>query len=162
MLTSFSGHPTIGFAGESTSPDEKVTDRKQAPRSAGRAAGDHPCAGAVAAGASLSGSQVLWTEGEVSGRRVLLERCRVNAVRVLGDGSSVLFYVFAAGDLFGFLPFVNGGFYPATAIAVDDVGARVMSRSTLRQAIQPDPRVAMALLGALGRRLRQALRRRVR
>ncbi|MBW2732697.1 MAG: Crp/Fnr family transcriptional regulator [Deltaproteobacteria bacterium] len=103
--------------------------------------------------------QILWTEGEVSGRLVLLDRGRVKAVRVLPDGSSVLLYVFAAGDLFGFLPFVDGGPYPATAIAVDDVDARVMSRSTLRQAIQADHQVAMVLLGALGKRLRQAFGR---
>ncbi len=103
--------------------------------------------------------QVLWTEGEVSGRLVLIEKGRVKAVRVLPDGSSVLLYVFSVGDIFGFLPFVDGGPYPATAIAVDDVEARVMSRSTLRQAIQADHQVAMVLLGALGKRLRQAFGR---
>jgi CRP/FNR family cyclic AMP-dependent transcriptional regulator len=103
--------------------------------------------------------QVLWTEGEISGRMVLLVRGRVKAVRVLPDGSSVLLYVFSAGDIFGFLPFVDGGPYPATAIAVDEVDARVMSRSELRQAIHEDPQVAMVLLGALGKRLRQAFGR---
>jgi CRP-like cAMP-binding protein len=103
--------------------------------------------------------QVLWVEGEASGRLVLLERGRVKAVRVLPDGSSVLLYVFAAGDLFGFLPLVDGGPYPATSIAVDDVEARVMSRSTLHQAVRENPEVAMVLLGALGTRLRQAFAR---
>lgn len=103
--------------------------------------------------------QVLWTEGEISGRMVLLVRGRVKAVRVLSDGSSVLLHVFSAGDVFGFLPFVDGGPYPATAIAVDEVDARVMSRSELREAIHRDPQVAMVLLGALGKRLRQAFSR---
>jgi CRP/FNR family cyclic AMP-dependent transcriptional regulator len=103
--------------------------------------------------------QVLWVEGEASGRLVLLDRGRVKAVRVLPDGSSVLLYVFAAGDLFGFLPFVDGGPYPATSIAVDDVEARVMSRSTLRRAVSENPQIAMVLLRALGTRLRQAFDR---
>ena len=103
--------------------------------------------------------QVLWTEGEVSGRMVLLVQGRVKAVRVLPDGSSVLLHVFSAGDIFGFPPFVDGGPYPATAIAVDEVDARVMSRSELRQAIHQDPQVAMVLLKALGKRLRQAFGR---
>ena len=103
--------------------------------------------------------QVLWTEGEVSGRLVLLDHGRIKVARVLPDGSSVLLYVFSAGDIFGFLPFVDGGPYPATAIAVDEVDARVMSRSALRQAIHKDPQVAMVLLGALGKRLRQAFGR---
>ena len=102
---------------------------------------------------------VLWVEGEASGRLVLLKRGRVKAVRVLPDGSSVLLYVFSAGDLFGFLPLVDGGPYPATSIAVDDVEARVMSRSTLRRAVRENPRVAMVLLRALGTRLRQAFDR---
>ena len=103
--------------------------------------------------------QVLWTEGELSGRMVLLVRGRVKALRVLPNGSSVLLHVFSGGDIFGFLPFVDGGPYPATAIAVDEVDARVMSRSELRQAIHSDPQVAMVLLGALGKRLRQAFGR---
>jgi CRP-like cAMP-binding protein len=103
--------------------------------------------------------QVLWAEGEVSGRLVLLERGRVKAVRDLPDGSSVLLYVFAPGDLFGFLPFVDGGPYPATAIAVDDIEARVMSRSTLHRAVKENPQVATVLLRALGTRLRQAFSR---
>jgi CRP/FNR family transcriptional regulator len=103
--------------------------------------------------------QVLWAEGEASGPLVLLKRGRVKAVRVLPDGSSVLLYVFAAGDLFGFLPLVDGGPYPATAIAVDDIEARVMSRSTLRRAVRENPEVAMVLLRALGTRLRQAFAR---
>jgi len=103
--------------------------------------------------------QVLWAEGEAPGRLVLLKRGRVKAIRVLPDGSSVLIYVFSAGDLFGFLPLVDGGPYPATSIAVDDVEARVMSRSTLRRAVRENPDVAMVLLRALGTRLRQAFAR---
>ena len=103
--------------------------------------------------------QVLWTEGERSGRMVVLDRGRVKAIRSLPDGSSVLLHVFSPGDIFGFLPFVDGGPYPATAVAVDDIVARVMSRSALREAVRKDPQVAMLLLGALGKRLRQAFGR---
>jgi len=103
--------------------------------------------------------QVLWTEGQSSGRAVLIERGRVKAVRVLPDGASVLLYVFSEGELFGFLPFVDGGPYPATAIAVDDVRARTMSRSALRQALQQSPELGLTLLQVLGQRLRQAIDR---
>ena len=103
--------------------------------------------------------QVLWTEGEISGRMVVLDRGRVKAIRTLPDGTSVLLHVFSPGDIFGFLPFVDGGPYPATAIAVDNIEARVMSRSALRDAVQKDPQVAMLLLSTLGKRLRQAFAR---
>lgn len=102
---------------------------------------------------------MLWTEGERSGRLVVIDAGRIKAVRTLPDGHSVLVYVFGPGDIFGFLPFLDGGPYPATAIAVDDVQARVMTRSALRAAVREDSELAFVLLGALGTRLRQALLR---
>lgn len=103
--------------------------------------------------------QVLWTEGEVSGRLVVLEQGRVKILRTQPDGRSVLLFVFGPGEVFGFLPFLDGGPYPATAVAIDAVEAKVMSRSALRAAIADDPQVAMVLLQSLGRRLRQAFDR---
>lgn len=103
--------------------------------------------------------QVLWTEGEAPGRLVLLERGRVKVIRALPDGRSLLLFVFGPGDLFGFLPFLDGEPYPATAVAVDEITAKAMSRSALRRAIRDDPEVAMILLAALGARLRQAMDR---
>ncbi len=103
--------------------------------------------------------QVLWTEGEVSGRLVVLEQGRVKILRTQPDGRSVLLFVFGPGEVFGFLPFIDGGPYPATAVAIDEARARVMSRSALRAAIAEDPQVAMVLLQALGRRLRQSFDR---
>jgi len=98
-------------------------------------------------------------EGERSGRMVVIDAGRIKAVRTLPDGRTVLAYVFGPGDLFGFLPFMDGGPYPATAIAVDAVEARVMSRAALRRAVRDNPELAFVLLGALGARLREALAR---
>jgi len=103
--------------------------------------------------------QVLWNEGEPAGRLVVLDRGRVKILRTERGGRSILLYVFSPGDLFGFLPFIDGGPYPATAIALDDLEARVMSHSALDAAIRADPQVAMTLLAALGARLREAFAR---
>jgi len=103
--------------------------------------------------------QILWNEGDASGELLLLEHGRIKAVRIMPDGTAMLLFVFSEGDLFGFLPFIDGGPYPATAIVVDDVEARVMSRSHLQRAILENPKIAMVLLDALGRRLRQAFDR---
>ncbi len=102
---------------------------------------------------------VLWTEGEVDGRLVVLDRGRVKILRVRPNGGSTLLYLFGPGTVFGFLPFLDGGAYPATAVALDDIKARTMSRSSLRQAVQDDPQVSLVLLQALGTRLRQAFTR---
>ncbi len=98
-------------------------------------------------------------EGDERGELVVLDRGRVKAVKEEPDGRSILLYVFSQGDVFGFLPFVDGGPYPASAIAVEDVDARVMSRSELLSLLRREPDLAMFLLEMLGLRLRQALDR---
>ena len=100
--------------------------------------------------------RVLWTEGEVSGRLTVLDRGRVKILRGRPDGGTTLVFVMGPGEVFGFLPFLDGGPYPATAVALDDVEARVMSRERLREAIARDPAVSLVLFEFLGRRLREA------
>ncbi len=103
--------------------------------------------------------RVLWAEGETSGRLTFLEHGRVKILRSRPDGGSVLLYVFGPGTLFGFLPFLDGSPYPATAIALDTVEARVMSRAALRRLLEKDYRLSLVLLSALGTRLRDAFAR---
>jgi len=99
----------------------------------------------------------LWTEGEVSGRLIVLDRGRVKILRDRPDGGTTLIFLLGPGEVFGFLPFLDGGPYPATAVALDDVEARVMSRERLQEAIAREPTVCMLLFRYLGRRLRDAL-----
>jgi CRP/FNR family transcriptional regulator len=68
----------------------------------------------------------------------------------------VTLYIFGPGDVFGFLPFLDGQGYPAYAQAMEDVEADVMARSTLLQVLRADPDVAMTLISLLGQRLRTA------
>ncbi|TNF28649.1 MAG: Crp/Fnr family transcriptional regulator [Deltaproteobacteria bacterium] len=107
----------------------------------------------------FAAGSTLWLQGSRAGLLVVLERGRVKAVRDHPDGSATLLYIFSPGNVFGFLPFVDGGPYPATAIAIDDVEARVMTRDALVRAIRSDPEVALTLLTALGQRLRGAFQR---
>ncbi len=100
--------------------------------------------------------RVLWTEGERSGRLTVIDRGRVKVTRARADGTALLLYVFGPGTVIGFLPLLDGGPYPATAVAVEDVEARVVSRTALRDAVGRQPELAWALLEVLGRRLRQA------
>ncbi len=99
---------------------------------------------------------VLWNEGDKDGRLVVLDSGRVKILRHLLNGKPILVYVFGPGDVFGFLPFVDGGVYPATAITMEPVEARVMSRAKLRQALRAEPDLGLMLLATLGRRLRDA------
>lgn len=138
--------------------------RPQAPPSAG----DEPCRCELASSLGLTAflhprryraGDVLWAEGQLDGRLVIVDQGRVKAVKAQPDGGSVLLYVFSRGSVFGFLPFFDGGAYPATAIAVEDAQTREISRAGLHAAIQEEPSVALALLSVLSKRLREAMRR---
>ncbi len=100
---------------------------------------------------------LLWREGETSGMLVAIRSGRVKIYRLLPTGRSVTVFLFAPGDVFGFLPFIDGGPYPAYAQAIEEVEAEVMARSTLLQALRAEPDLAPPLLSLLGRRLREAV-----
>jgi CRP-like cAMP-binding protein len=107
----------------------------------------------------FAAGSLLWREGETAGLLVVLDAGRVKAYRLLSSGRAVTVFIFGPGDVFGFLPFLDGEPYPAYAQALEDVEAHVMSRDRLVAAVQEDPEVAVALLRLLGRRLREALAR---
>jgi CRP-like cAMP-binding protein len=102
---------------------------------------------------------LLWREGESAGLLVALDAGRVKVYRLLPSGRAVTVFLFGPGDVFGFLPFLDGEPYPAYAQALEDVEAHVMPRDRLVAAVREEPEVAIALLRLLGRRLREALAR---
>ena len=106
----------------------------------------------------FAAGSLLWREGETSGLLVALETGRVKIYRLLPTGRAVTVFIFGPGDVFGFLPFLDGEPYPAYAQALEDVQAQVMSRDELLSAVREDPHVAVALIGLVGRRLREAMR----
>lgn len=97
---------------------------------------------------------LLWREGDTSGMLVSLKRGRVKIYRVLPSGRVVTLFLFGPGNVFGFLPFLDGQAYPASAQALEDVEADVMPRSTLLQVLRSEPDLAVTLISLLGRRLR--------
>ena len=107
----------------------------------------------------FAAGSLLWREGETSGLLVALETGRVKIYRLLPTGRAVTVFIFGPGDVFGFLPFLDGEPYPAYAQALEDVQAQVMSRDELLAADRADPLVAVTLIGLVGRRLREAMRR---
>ncbi len=102
---------------------------------------------------------ILWREGEPANLVVALDEGHIRIYRGLPDGNTASMYLFGPGELFGFLPFLDGRPYPATAVAMDNVRARTMSREALLQALRENPEVALPLFSFLGRRLRDAFDR---
>ena len=110
-------------------------------------------------GRRFPAGSILWREGEPANLVVALDEGHIRIYRGLPDGNTAAMYLFGPGELFGFLPFLDGRPYPATAMAMDDVRARTMSRDGLLQAIRENPEVAFPLFSFLGRRLRDAFDR---
>ncbi len=103
--------------------------------------------------------QLLWREGERTGLLVALRTGRVKVYRLLPTGRAITLFLFGPDDVFGFLPFLDGGPYPAYAQAIDDVAADVMPRAALLDAVRARPDAVLTLLTLLGRRLRESFDR---
>jgi CRP/FNR family transcriptional regulator len=101
----------------------------------------------------------LWREGDAAGLLVSIDAGRVKIYRVLPRGSAVTLYLFGPGDTFGFMPLLDGRPYPASAQALTDLRAMVVSRAELVEAFGRDPQVALALVELLATRLREAFDR---
>lgn len=102
---------------------------------------------------------ILWRAGEPASMVVAIDSGRIKIYRTLPGGNTASLYLFGPGELFGFLPFLDGRPYPATAETVGEVLARTMSRDGLLRALREKPEVAMSLFSFLGRRLREAFDR---
>jgi CRP/FNR family transcriptional regulator len=107
----------------------------------------------------FASGDLLWREGDDDGMLVAIESGRVKIFRVLPNDDTVTLYLFGPGDMFGFMPFFDGRPYPASAQALEEVTAMVVSRADLQSAFRKDPGVALALVRLLAIRLRQAFDR---
>ena len=101
----------------------------------------------------------LWHEGDDAGMLVAIEQGHVRVFRGLGGRKAVTLYMFGPGDVFGFMPLLDGRPYPASAVALDQVVARVVRRTDLLKALRHEPDLAQGLIRLLATRLREAFAR---
>jgi hypothetical protein len=90
---------------------------------------------------------------------VAIKAGRVKIFRVLPSGSAVTLFLFGPGDVFGLMPLLDGRAYPATAQALEQVTALVVSQADLREAFERDAYLPLAFVKLLANRLRDALDR---
>lgn len=98
--------------------------------------------------------QLLWREGDRDGFLTIVEQGHLRAYREDPSAKKIPLLLFAPGDIIGFLPLLDGGPYPASVAAVDEVVAWVLHRPALVRAVRLQPGIALSLIGLLGRRLR--------
>lgn len=100
-------------------------------------------------------------EGDRSDAVFLVVNGRVKLNYYTDDGKEVVFSLAGQGDLVGELSAIDGLPRSATAVALEDVDALVLSAIEFKRFLAEYPRVALSLLETVANRLRDANRKRV-
>jgi CRP-like cAMP-binding protein len=103
--------------------------------------------------------QALLAEGQVPDRVILLRQGFVKVVAAGADGQEVVLAFRGPGALLGEQALVDGAPRAAGVVAVEPVDMLVVAASTLRQDHDERPRICLALVALLSRRLRDSDRR---
>ena len=99
----------------------------------------------------------LWTEGDTNGMLVSIKAGHIRISRYTEEGKRVTMYIFGPGTIFGFMPLLDNGPYPATAETISEVDALVMSRQGFKDLVHRDPGLCLTLVAEISARLREAL-----
>jgi CRP/FNR family transcriptional regulator, cyclic AMP receptor protein len=105
--------------------------------------------------------QALFHEGGQSDRVLLLLEGRVKVSTVTGAGREVVLAFRGPGDLLGELSALDGGPRSASVTAIEPVEGLAVTTADFTAFLRAHPEVALMLLGTIGRRLRDADRKRV-
>jgi CRP-like cAMP-binding protein len=103
----------------------------------------------------LDKGDVLFSEGEVGDKLFLIESGKIKLGHTAADGRESLIAVLGSGEMLGELSLFDPGPRTATAVAVTRTKVLWMSHDALLPWLVGRPDVAVALLGALARRLRR-------
>ena len=100
--------------------------------------------------------EVVFREGDDSDTCYVVRTGRARAVREHGDGRQITLAQFGPGDIFGELALFDTERRSATVEAVDDLEVVAVLGSDMRSLMRRHPDIAVKLVIALGRRLREA------
>jgi CRP-like cAMP-binding protein len=99
--------------------------------------------------------EVVFREGDRSDTCYVVHVGRVRAVREHGDGRTITLATFGPGDIFGELALFEDERRSATVEALQSTSAVAVLGPDMRRLMVEHPQIAMRLLIALGRRLRE-------
>src|SRR5919202_5359311 len=100
--------------------------------------------------------RVIFREGDDSDTCYVVRRGHARAVREHGDGRQITLAQFGPGDIFGELAMFDDERRSATVEAVDDLECVAVLGNDMRSLMRRHPDIAVKLVIALGRRLREA------
>jgi CRP/FNR family transcriptional regulator len=107
---------------------------------------------------SFAPGEAVFSAGSKARGMYVVLRGRVRVVRQSAGRRHVLHEEGPGGTL-GEVPLFEGGGYPATAIAADDVSCLFLGRDAIAAAMRADPELAWRFLGQLAARVRTLVER---
>jgi CRP-like cAMP-binding protein len=99
--------------------------------------------------------EVLFHEGDPCYGFFLLGQGQVKIFKTSPSGREIMLAVESAPSSVAEVPLFDGGPYPATVSAIDEVVAYLVSKQDFRQICRQHPEVALKVLAVVGGRLRQ-------
>lgn len=109
----------------------------------------------VAVPRTFTAYQVVFREGDASDTCYIIRNGHVRAVRGHMDGRSITLAHFGPGDIFGELAMLDEEKRSATIETLEDTEAIAILGSDMRRLLREHPDIAVKLISALGRRLRE-------
>lgn len=110
---------------------------------------------AVTVPRTFHSGEIVFREGDRSDTCYIVRFGRARAVREHTDGRIITLATFSAGDFFGELAIFDDETRSATIEALEDTEAAAILGGDMRRLLRAHPDIAVKLLGALGRRLRE-------
>ena len=105
---------------------------------------------------SFDAGQVVFREGDRSDTCYVVHVGRARAVHDHGDGRTITLATFGSGDIFGELALFEDERRSATVEALEPTGVLAVLGPDMRRLMAEHPQIAMRLLIALARRLRES------
>jgi len=102
-----------------------------------------------------SAGTLLFSEGETCSGLYIVAQGRVRIFKTSASGREQVLSVEGPGATVAELPVFDGGVYPASVIAVEDVEIVFISRRDLHAYCMEHPEVALKMLAVVGARLRR-------
>jgi CRP/FNR family cyclic AMP-dependent transcriptional regulator len=116
----------------------------------------------VAVPRHFAAGHIVFREGDESDTCYVVRSGHARAIRQHTDGRAIALATFGPGDIFGELAMFDRERRSATVEAVEDTDALAILGGDMRRLLREHPEIAVKLLAALGRRLRESNERLVR
>ena len=110
---------------------------------------------AVAVPRQFNGGEVVFREGDASDTCYIVRTGRARAIREHPDGRSITLAHFGPGEIFGELAMFDDERRSATIEAIEETEAIAILGGDMRRLLREHPDIAVKLISALGRRLRE-------